>query len=230
MPRGKKDRFCRRLSDQKTYVPYGTSPATLERVTINLDEFEAIRLCDYDGKSQIEASQQMGLSRGTVQRLLLSGRKKIIDGFFHSKAIIVKNDNENIKFKGENNMTIDLKSTVRIAFPTNDKVTVEEHFGHCKVFAIFTVNDKEIVETEYVTAPAHQPGLLPKFLGELNANAIITGGMGQMAINLFKEANIEVILGARGSIEANLNEYLGGDLYSTGSACQHDHNDSSCDH
>jgi len=229
MSRGKKDRFCRRLSDQKIYIPYGKSPQALDKVTINLDEFEAIRLCDYDGKSQIEASKQMGLSRGTLQRLLLSGRKKIIDGFFHSKAIIVKNGNENIKFKGENNMTIDLKSTVRIAFPTNDKVNVEEHFGHCKFFAIFTVNDKEIMDTEYVSAPPHQPGLLPKFLSELNANAIITGGMGQMAINLFKEANIEVILGARGSIETNLSEYLGGDLYSTGSACQHTHDDN-CEH
>lgn len=223
MPRGKKDRFCRRLSDRKIYVPYGLSDESPEKVCIDLDEFEAMRLCDFDGKSQIEASEQMGLSRGTVQRLLLSGRKKVIDGIFHSKAIIVSNDNENIKFKGENNMTIDLKNKVKIAFPTNDKVNVEEHFGHCKFFAIFTVNDKEIIGTEYVSAPAHQPGLLPKFLGELGANAIITGGMGQMAINLFKEANVEVILGARGSIEANLNEYLGGDLYSTGSACQHTH-------
>jgi predicted DNA-binding protein (UPF0251 family)/predicted Fe-Mo cluster-binding NifX family protein len=224
MSRSKKNRFCRRLSDQKIYIPYGMPLDSLEKVSIDLDEFEAIRLCDYDGKSQIEASEEMGLSRGTVQRLLLSGRKKIIDGFFHSKAIIVRNDNENIKFKGENNMTIDLNDTLRIAFPTNDNVAVEEHFGHCKVFAIFTVKDKEIVKKEYINSPVHQPGLLPKFLGELNTTAIITGGMGQMAINLFKEANIEVILGARGTIEANLNEYLGGDLYSTGSACTHDHN------
>lgn len=224
MPRGKKNRFCRRLSDQKIYVPYGTSPDSSEQVIIHLDEFEAIRLCDYDGKSQIEASETMGLSRGTVQRLLLSGRKKIVDGFFHSKTIIVNNGNDNIKFKGENNMSMDLKDTLRIAFPTNDKVTVEEHFGHCKVFAIFTIKNKEIINTEYIQPPVHQPGVLPKFLGELNTSAIITGGMGQMAINLFKEANIEVILGAKGSIEDNLNEYLGGELYSTGSACAHDHN------
>ncbi len=223
MPRNKKNRFCRRLSNQKIYAPYGPDTESLEKVFIDLDEFEAMRLCDYDGKSQIEASDEMGLSRGTVQRLLLSGRKKIIDGIFHSKAIIVRNDNENIKFKGENNMNIDFKNTNRIAFPTNDKVNVEEHFGHCKYFAIFTVKDKEIMNTEYVAAPAHQPGLLPKFLGEMNTTAIITGGMGQMAINLFKEANVEVILGARGSIEANLSEYLGGELYSTGSACTHTH-------
>lgn len=229
MPRGKKNRFCRRLSDKKVYVPYGLPLNSLEEVIIELDEFEAIRLCDYDGKSQIEASEEMGLSRGTLQRLLTSGRKKIIDGFFHSKSIIIRNDNKNIKFKGENNMTINLNDEIRIAFPTNDKENVEEHFGHCRVFAIFSVKNNEIIKTEYVDAPPHQPGLLPKFLGELDTTTIITGGMGQRAIDLFKAADIEVILGARGRIEDNLNEYLGGDLYSTGSACTHDHDDSSCD-
>lgn len=223
MPRGKKNRFCRRLSESKIYLPNGLQDNSMENVIINLDEFEAMRLCDYDGKNQIVASEEMGLSRGTLQRLLTSGRKKIIDGFFHSKGIIIKNDNNNIKFKGENNMTINLNDEIRIAFPTNDKVNVEEHFGHCRFFAISSVKDKEVIKTEYVNAPAHQPGLLPKFLGELNTTTIITGGMGQMAINLFKEASIEVILGARGSIESNLKEYLGGDLYSTGSACTHDH-------
>jgi ATP-binding protein involved in chromosome partitioning len=122
------------------------------------------------------------------------------------------------------------KNNMRIAFPTNDRENVESHFGHCKEFAIFTVKGNEIVETEYVTAPPHQPGLLPKFLGELNINTIITGGMGQRAIDLFKAQKIDVILGATGKLEANLNEFLGGDLISTGSACSHDHDNHSCDH
>ena len=79
-------------------------------------------------------------------------------------------------------------------------------------------------------APPHQPGLLPKFLVELNANTIITGGMGQRAIDLFKAQNIEVILGAAGSIEENLKEYMGGALYSKGSACSHNHEGHSCNH
>jgi ATP-binding protein involved in chromosome partitioning len=113
----------------------------------------------------------------------------------------------------------------KIAFPTNDGTTVESHFGHCKQFALYTMSDQEITNKEYIDAPAHVPGLFPKFLGELKATAIITGGMGQRAIDLFKDQNIDVILGASGNIDDILNEYMGGSLYSKGSACTHDHGD-----
>ena len=59
---------------------------------LKLDEFEALRLCDYDEMNQIEAGEAMGISRGTVQRLLLSGRKKIVDVLLHSKELIIKNE------------------------------------------------------------------------------------------------------------------------------------------
>jgi predicted DNA-binding protein (UPF0251 family)/predicted Fe-Mo cluster-binding NifX family protein len=221
MPRCKKRRLCRRLSDEKLFIPIGEPFSEVNQVIIELDEFEAIRLCDYDNKSQIEAGEEMGVSRATLQRLIQSGRKKILDAFLHSKSIVVKNANESIKFKGENNMSINLNEEIRIVFPTNDKETVEEHFGHCKQFAVFTVKDKQIINTEFLDAPPHEPGLLPKFLGEQNASVIITGGMGQKAIELFKDQSVEVILGARGKIEDNLNEYLNGDLYSNGTPCVH---------
>ncbi|QVK21822.1 NifB/NifX family molybdenum-iron cluster-binding protein [Mycoplasmatota bacterium] len=126
-------------------------------------------------------------------------------------------------------MKTNFKDELRIAFPTSDEERVDEHFGHCKSFAIFTVKEGKVLKKEFVQAPPHAPGVLPRFLGELNASTIITGGMGQMAINLFKEQGIEVILGARGSIIENLNEYLGGELESEGSACDH-HHDESCSH
>lgn len=119
----------------------------------------------------------------------------------------------------KNNLSAELK----IAFPTNDGENVEEHFGHCKKFAIYNVKDNEIVSKEYLDAPKHEPGVLPKFLGEYGATTIITGGMGQMAVDLFKNQGVEVILGATGRIEDNLNEYLGGELCSKGSACDHHH-------
>jgi predicted DNA-binding protein (UPF0251 family) len=56
-------------------------------IEVLLDEFEAVRLCDHDLLSQIEAAEKMGVSRGTVQRLLESGRFKIIDALLHDKAI-----------------------------------------------------------------------------------------------------------------------------------------------
>ena len=229
MPRCK-NRFCRRLDGEKIFKPIGVPKIDLEEVHIDLDEFEAIRLCDYDGKSQIESSEIMNVSRATIQRLLKSGRSKMVDGLLNSKVLMIKTEHEDskIKIRGENMMSNNLKE-LKIAFPTNDGETVEEHFGHCKKFAICNVKDNKIVSKEYVDAPKHEPGVLPRFLGQMGATAIITGGMGQMAVKLFKEQNIEVILGATGSIDDNLNEYLNNELESTGSVCNHTH-DENCSH
>ena len=115
---------------------------------------------------------------------------------------------------------------MRIAVPTNDRDSVEAHFGHCREFAILDCEGTEIRNTEYVTPPPHAPGVIPAFIAEHNADVIICGGMGQMAVNLFKKHNIEVILGAQGSIVDNLNHFLAGNLASTGSVCEHHHHHS----
>lgn len=113
----------------------------------------------------------------------------------------------------------------KVAFPTSDEKTVDEHFGHCKKFAIFNVKNGEVISTELLDAPEHQPGLLPRFLGEQKATAIITGGMGAQAVSLFNQQNIEVVLGARGEMENILKDYLAGNLESTGSVCNHTHDE-----
>jgi predicted DNA-binding protein (UPF0251 family) len=79
MPARKKIRNCRRLEGDRVFKPAGVPSRELETTTLDADEFEALRLCDHDGLSQIEAGEKLGVSRGTVQRLLTSGRKKIID-------------------------------------------------------------------------------------------------------------------------------------------------------
>lgn len=218
-----KKRYCRRLDKTKIFYPLGMEMKEDSTVRISLDEFEAMRLCDFEGKNQTEASQEMKVSRATLQRLLQTGRKKTTDALLNYKTIVLENETEHIQLKGENNMNKEAQKSLKIALPTTDKQKVDEHFGHCKFFAVYQVEDNQILETSYLEAPVHAPGVLPKFLGENKVDVIITGGMGQMAINLFKQQNIEVILGAQGSIDENLKVYMGGDLVSTGEACKHDH-------
>ncbi len=112
---------------------------------------------------------------------------------------------------------------MRIAFPTNDRIQVEEHFGHAKEFAFANVKDGKVLSTEYHTPPPHAPGVIPAFVGKQGATVIVTGGMGGMAVNLFKEQKIDVILGATGKIEDILKTYIEGELASTGSVCDHHH-------
>lgn len=90
MGRFKKTRCCRLLENEILYKPISIPMQDLETIEIEQDEFEALRLCDVDEMNQIEASEQMQVSRGTVQRLLLSGRKKIISALLENKAIKIK--------------------------------------------------------------------------------------------------------------------------------------------
>ena len=71
------------------------------------------------------------------------------------------------------------------------------HFGHCAEFAQLDVDKEsgEITANERVAAPPHQPGLLPKWLVEQDANLVIVGGMGQRARDLLEEQGVEVIIG-----------------------------------
>ena len=92
MPRWKKRRCCRFLDSDKIYKPRGIPFSLLEVVEIFIDEFEAVRLCDHEKLSQIEAAERMNISRGTIQRLLESGRYKIVDAILKNKAIRICNN------------------------------------------------------------------------------------------------------------------------------------------
>jgi ATP-binding protein involved in chromosome partitioning len=116
-----------------------------------------------------------------------------------------------------------VKTETRVAFPTSDRKTVDSHFGHAKEFAFANIEGGKIVSVEYLTPPPHEPGVIPKFVSENGADVIITGGMGARAVGMFEQAEVEVILGVSGSIDAVLEAWLEGKIESTGSACEHTH-------
>jgi len=96
-PRPKKPRNCNcphHLPGALVIKPAGIPTKDLEKVVLNLDELEALRLCDSEGLSQADAGARMGVSRGTVQRLVNSGRKKIIDVILDSQALVIQIDDE----------------------------------------------------------------------------------------------------------------------------------------
>ena len=67
-----------------------------------------------------------------------------------------------------------------------------------KQFALvdYDTSENKIVNTEMKTPPQHEPGVLPKWLHEEQANFIIAGGMGTRAQDLFAQNDIKVIVGA----------------------------------
>ncbi|MBN2362795.1 P-loop NTPase [candidate division WOR-3 bacterium] len=115
------------------------------------------------------------------------------------------------------------EETMKIAVPVANGL-LNAHFGHCDTFAIITADktSKKITNREDVPAPPHEPGLLPKWLGEKGVETIITGGMGNKARSLFVEMEIEVVVGAPIETPEKLVEsYLEGSLKTGENVCDH---------
>lgn len=112
---------------------------------------------------------------------------------------------------------------MKIAIPTAEKKLCM-HFGHCQEFALVDIDPdtKKISSEEFCVPPAHEPGVLPAWLGEKNVNVIIAGGMGQHAQQLFKQQNIEVVIGAPSLAPAELAvAFVSGTLTSGVNSCDH---------
>ncbi len=112
---------------------------------------------------------------------------------------------------------------MKIAIPIiNGKLCM--HFGHCEQFALVEADEtaKTISATEFLTPPAHEPGVLPRWLHEQGANVIIAGGMGQRAQGLFTQNGIAVIVGAPADTPEDIvTAYLAGTLEAGQNVCDH---------
>ena len=96
------------------------------------------------------------------------------------------------------------------------------HFGHCEQFAFIETQNGKIMETKMRNPPAHEPGVLPRWLYEQGADVAIVGGMGESAQQLLREKGIEVIIGApMDSPESLANQYLSNTLVAGANVCDH---------
>ena len=89
-------RLCRRVgfNPNITYFkPRGIPLGELEEVTLNIEEFEAVRLKDLEGLEQAECAKKMNISQPTFHRLISSARKKIAEAIIKGKAIKVEGGN-----------------------------------------------------------------------------------------------------------------------------------------
>lgn len=78
------------LPPMEGYKPFGIPMRNLESVHLLFEEFEAIRLADYENLTQEEAAEKMNISRPTFTRLYEKARKNIAKAFIEGKAIIIQ--------------------------------------------------------------------------------------------------------------------------------------------
>ncbi len=109
---------------------------------------------------------------------------------------------------------------MKIAVPTKDG-QVDNHFGHCDHYTVFTILDKEVVER--VSMPSPQGcGCKSGIAADLQAAGVevmLAGSMGMGALNKLSAHNIKVVRGCSGEVDALVKAYLAGDIDDSGIAC-----------
>ena len=89
MGRPKRPRYCREFDGVNLLKPAAVPLTELELVVLEMDELEAMRLCDLEGHDQSSPAVEMGIPRGTIQRILRTGREKLLETIVHGKALVV---------------------------------------------------------------------------------------------------------------------------------------------
>ncbi|MEN8125434.1 MAG: DUF134 domain-containing protein [Bacteroidota bacterium] len=93
MARPKNNRIVHEPPFYTEFKPIGLPDRSLEKVILNLDEFEAIRLADLLGMSHEKAAIEMEISRPTFSRLIEKSRKKMAEFIFQGKMLRIYGGN-----------------------------------------------------------------------------------------------------------------------------------------
>ena len=106
---------------------------------------------------------------------------------------------------------------IAISVETKDDLDsiVAHHFGRCPYFALVDVDGREVKAVEVLDNPfysGHQPGQVPGFINDQQADVMLSGGMGGRAIQFFQQFGIQAATGATGTVRTALESYLGGEL------------------
>ncbi len=109
----------------------------------------------------------------------------------------------------------------RIAIPVVNGL-LSAHFGHCQFFYIADVADGKIQKSEEVVPPPHEPGVIPRWLSDQGVEVVLVGGIGQKAVNLFKQFGVQPVIGVAEKAPADLVEdYLTENLVTGTNQCSH---------
>lgn len=113
---------------------------------------------------------------------------------------------------------------MKLAIPVNSKNEVDEHFGHCEMYKVFNLNDEnEITHSEIVDSPngCGCKSDIAKTLASQGVTIMLTGAIGEGAVNKLKSEGIEVIRGCRGNVEELAVNFADGKIIDNGSNCKH---------
>ncbi|MEG1633032.1 MAG: DUF134 domain-containing protein [Oscillospiraceae bacterium] len=90
MPRPKRCRKVCCLPRSSAFTPVGKRFSKADAVIMSVDEYETIRLIDYQGFTQEECGGYMNIARTTVQQVYCSARHKLAVSLVEGKPLLIE--------------------------------------------------------------------------------------------------------------------------------------------
>lgn len=115
---------------------------------------------------------------------------------------------------------------MKIAVPTRG-TEVDEHFGHCETYTIFTLNENnEVTQKEILPSP-NGCGCKSDIAGVLQQKGVsimLAGNMGMGAYNVLNYHGIRVYRGCTGDIHKLVEDFAGEKITDSNVSCSnHEH-------
>lgn len=235
MPRPQR---CRRVCSEPQYScfePEGVSNP--ESVVLSVDEYEVIRLVDFEKLSHEQCAAIMDISRTTVTEIYERARYKLSDCIVNGKQLVIaggnyricsgkhqscgkrscrrhaENSEKNIITKGQRDMKIAV---------TYDNGEIFQHFGHTEQFKVYEVENGVITKSEIIDSNGSGHGALAGLLADAGIEVLICGGIGGGAQTALSEAGIQLYGGVSGNADEAVLAFMNGTLgYDPDVQCDH---------
>ncbi len=235
MPRTPKCRKICSFPDYYSFIPEDAEKETIETIELSLDEFETIRLLDYEGLNQEECALRMGVARTTVTAMYENARRKLVTAVVEGKRLSIAGGNIEID-RERNSLKVHINekgdTTMRVAV-TYDNGNVFGHFGRTEQFKVYDIENGKVVDSQILGTNGEGCGALAGILNIAKVDSLICGGIGGGAQRALQEAGIKLYAGASGNTDAAVAALIDGTLDAGGEAnCDHHEHDEghSCGH
>jgi predicted Fe-Mo cluster-binding NifX family protein len=111
---------------------------------------------------------------------------------------------------------------MKIAVPVTSNNQIDDHFGHCEKFNVFTISEYNTI-TDVTTIPSIEgcgcKSNIAVTLADNEVTVMLAGGIGGGAIYVLNNAGIEVIRGCSGDATENVKQFVSGNLHDGGFSC-----------
>jgi len=77
-------------------------PGRPDEIELRVDEYEALKLADYQGYNQSEGAQIMGVSRPSFGRILRGARRIVSDALVNGKIIRIRTGDVQVGLRNKN--------------------------------------------------------------------------------------------------------------------------------